>query len=95
MTARKCEMCGAPLHGNVCEYCGTEYKDENADKISDLNRQLNNAIFSVNQNKCTAAIIDEQINEQLSQCCCNTITQTEFNLFTLNQIRQMHGKKPI
>ena len=20
-----CKNCGAPLHGNVCEYCGTEY----------------------------------------------------------------------
>lgn len=20
-----CKNCGAPLHGNICEYCGTEY----------------------------------------------------------------------
>lgn len=24
--ARMCQNCGAPLHGNKCEYCGTEYK---------------------------------------------------------------------
>lgn len=23
--ACKCENCGAPLRGNICEYCGTEY----------------------------------------------------------------------
>ena len=21
-----CVNCGAPLHGNKCEYCGTEYR---------------------------------------------------------------------
>lgn len=26
MTPKKCEMCGAPLHGYKCEYCGTEYE---------------------------------------------------------------------
>ena len=20
-----CERCGAPMHSNICEYCGTEY----------------------------------------------------------------------
>ena len=28
MTAKKCQMCGAPLHGNQCEYCGTEYTED-------------------------------------------------------------------
>lgn len=23
----KCINCGAPLNGNVCEYCGTQYED--------------------------------------------------------------------
>lgn len=23
----KCINCGANLHGNICEYCGTEYND--------------------------------------------------------------------
>lgn len=25
---KNCVNCGAILHGNKCEYCGTEYKDE-------------------------------------------------------------------
>ena len=23
---RNCQNCGAPLHGDKCEYCGTEYR---------------------------------------------------------------------
>ena len=26
MGYRTCINCGAPIHGNVCEYCGTEYR---------------------------------------------------------------------
>lgn len=26
LTAQICTQCGAPLHGNRCEYCDTEYK---------------------------------------------------------------------
>lgn len=28
MTAKICINCGAPLTGNKCEYCGTEYGDQ-------------------------------------------------------------------
>lgn len=28
MTAQTCINCGAPLTGNKCEYCGTEYGDQ-------------------------------------------------------------------
>lgn len=33
-----CVNCGAPLHGNICEYCGTEYnlKLENEDSVKDI-----------------------------------------------------------
>lgn len=27
-----CINCGAPLHGNKCEYCGTEYKNVMSEK---------------------------------------------------------------
>lgn len=30
-TLTNCVNCGAPLHGNICEYCGTEY-GQNLDK---------------------------------------------------------------
>lgn len=35
-----CKNCGAPLHGNKCEYCGTEYNNReitgNIPKIGDM-----------------------------------------------------------
>jgi predicted RNA-binding protein with PUA domain len=35
-----CKNCGAPLHGNKCEYCGTEYSDRtitgNIPRIGDI-----------------------------------------------------------
>lgn len=31
-----CVNCGAPLHGNICEYCGTEYGHNHAEKNSDI-----------------------------------------------------------
>jgi hypothetical protein len=27
MKLKNCVNCGAPLHGSVCEYCGTEYEE--------------------------------------------------------------------
>lgn len=30
-----CVNCGAILHGNVCEYCGTEYGDSESKKEID------------------------------------------------------------
>lgn len=33
---RECVKCGAPLHGDVCEYCGAEY-DGNGVKAAFLN----------------------------------------------------------
>lgn len=32
-----CVNCGAPLHGNVCEYCGTEYNLKHIDEDSAQN----------------------------------------------------------
>lgn len=31
MEMTNCVNCGAPLHGNICEYCGTEYGQKHAD----------------------------------------------------------------
>lgn len=31
-----CVNCGAPLHGNICEYCGTEYGHNHAEKNSNI-----------------------------------------------------------
>ena len=27
ITAKTCKNCGAPLRGNKCDYCGTEYEE--------------------------------------------------------------------
>lgn len=31
-TLTNCANCGAPLHGSICEYCGTEYGQNHAKK---------------------------------------------------------------
>lgn len=38
-----CENCGAPLHGSVCEYCGTEYnlKTVNEDSGKNIHEDVN------------------------------------------------------
>lgn len=33
LTAKKCKMCGAPLHGYKCEYCGTEYEENEEERV--------------------------------------------------------------
>lgn len=37
-----CINCGAPLHGNKCEYCGTEYGN-NFDSNNHINVGINKA----------------------------------------------------
>ena len=32
---RVCSQCGAPLHGHICEYCGTEYNDDHENRKND------------------------------------------------------------
>lgn len=38
-----CVNCGAPLHGNICEYCGTEYGQNHSETNSD--KENNEEIF--------------------------------------------------
>lgn len=35
MNELKCKNCGAPLHSNKCEYCGTEYINNSIENYSD------------------------------------------------------------
>lgn len=38
-----CVNCGAPLHGNVCEYCGTEYGLNHGEMDSD--KKIHEEVF--------------------------------------------------
>lgn len=33
MRPKNCKNCGAPLHGDVCEYCGTEYREDRPPEV--------------------------------------------------------------
>lgn len=33
--AKTCINCGAPLHSNICDYCGTEYEIDDEEQIKD------------------------------------------------------------
>lgn len=61
---RNCINCGAPLKRAVCEYCGTEYKSENAyvhiSGSAELyaaitGRTITGRIIYVNGSACTGA----------------------------------------
>lgn len=82
MKARKCEMCGAPLHGAKCEYCGTEYERDKNDDLYPINElgylqaELNNMNFT----QASVAQINRMNLESAAQpCCCNTATQIQLS----------------
>lgn len=79
MKAKKCEMCGAPLHGSKCEYCGTEYETE-PNYFSDTNYLRSQLINSCNAASYSAIMMNMQSNMTsslndmlLQQCCCETL----------------------
>jgi hypothetical protein len=39
--AKTCINCGAPLHSNVCDYCGTEYEIEDNCNHKQKGKQIN------------------------------------------------------
>lgn len=56
MTAKICINCGAPLTGNKCEYCGTEYGSQ--DFTSDLNAYSGKNTVSGQAFRCYIRQID-------------------------------------
>ena len=79
MKAKKCEMCGAPLHGSKCEYCGTEYEVEHnySPDTNYLQSQLINSYHAVassaimmNMQSNTACSLRDMLSQQ---CCCETL----------------------
>lgn len=57
MNPRKCEMCGAPLVGWKCEYCGTSYVPD--DEIDYLHKELEKAKFAIISQQQMYAIISQ------------------------------------
>ena len=79
MKAKKCEMCGAPLHGSKCEYCGTEYEVEH-NYSPDMNYLQSYLINSCHTASYSVIMMNIQSNTTsslrdmlLQQCCCETL----------------------
>ena len=49
MKTLKCEMCGAPLVGKKCEYCGTLYDSDEARRL--LYKNLEEMKFEIISNE--------------------------------------------
>ena len=47
MTAKTCINCGAPLHSNICDYCGTEYKLDEENNHLQKGKQINDFIYEL------------------------------------------------
>lgn len=47
MKAKTCINCGAPLHSNVCDYCGTEYELDEENNHTQKGRQINEFIYEL------------------------------------------------
>lgn len=47
MKAKTCINCGAPLHSNICDYCGTEYELDNNGNHTQKGKQINEFIYEL------------------------------------------------
>ena len=62
-----CVNCGRPLNGNICDYCGTDYRtDEEKEKI-----ECDHLFESV---KCEESIKDMTVNLLFKCRKCNQVT---------------------
>ena len=43
---RNCVNCGAPLHGSVCDYCGTEY-NKNGDMVAEFDKETARGVLKI------------------------------------------------
>lgn len=50
MKAKSCINCGAPLHSNICDYCGTEYEIDNNCNHTQKGKQINEFIYELDIN---------------------------------------------
>ena len=71
MLPKLCTQCGAPLHGCICEYCGTEYDIPGDDvvlyaggkAVMSVKRDLYSTYKSMGGNASVAHLVN-QLNEQ-------------------------------
>ena len=47
MKAKTCINCGAPLHSNICDYCGTEYEIDDNCNHTQKGKQINEFIYEL------------------------------------------------
>lgn len=67
MKAKTCINCGAPLHSNVCDYCGTEYELDDNCNHTQKGKQINDFIYELDiQGKPYRFYVDDmQINTDI------------------------------
>lgn len=91
-------MCGAPLHGTKCEYCGTEYERDKNDDFYPVNMlgYLPPANFGYahiqgvdNKVKTCSASCDTATQIQLSQA--NVCSALQSGMITMNEAREAAG----
>ena len=47
MKAKTCINCGAPLHSNICDYCGTEYEIDDNCNHTQKGKRINDFIYEL------------------------------------------------
>lgn len=62
MKAKTCTQCGAPIQGNKCEYCGTEFLDV-SDNIRTLEQELALMEFEVHRAEQEAILFNNFLDE--------------------------------
>ena len=70
MKARKCEMCGAPLEGFKCEYCGTSYDPEGAEALMYMTAEIDPMTDTTTVYANGKPVRTVTREEMLNNCCC-------------------------
>lgn len=57
-----CKNCGAPLHGTVCEFCGTVYNDDQYLELRNLQDELRLLSLKLSVHNQVQAIMSQDFN---------------------------------
>ena len=90
MTRTNCVNCGAPLHGHVCEYCGTEYdiSQPKAPMPMDENMtQMYRQYKTMGGNGCITSLV-KQLNEENYATVQSMFTRELMCIASMNDIRR-------
>ena len=91
-----CPNCGAPITGDVCEYCGTVFNDTPKSKYNKLLDYQYNQLKQVQRNLEVQLAMEElsnHIKEQQVKTCCEILQIKESPFTYLRKARFIFGKK--